>query len=119
MKRGAVSLLCGPRVTGRWLEPSFDINQIWLLPSRFDTKAMVSPSGDTVGCELSAGSFVGCTAAGLVIGCRKIWRGPVRRGGETPPRTPAVDGAGPAAPRGFGDRPPPAPPPPPTEVPGR
>src|SRR6266853_924126 len=77
-KRGADSLLCWPRVTGRWLEPSIDINQIWLLPSRFDTKAIVSPSGDMVGCELSAGSWVSWTASELVMGCWKIWRCPVR-----------------------------------------
>jgi len=65
-------------VTGRWLAPSFDINQIWLLPSRFDTKAIVSPSGDMVGCELSAGSWVSWTASELVMGCWKIWRCPVR-----------------------------------------
>src|SRR4029077_17717502 len=77
-KRGADSLLCCPRVTGRWLEPSFDINQIWLLPSRFDTKAIGSPSGAMVGCELSRGSWVSWTASELVMGCRKIWRCPVR-----------------------------------------
>src|SRR5713226_1131009 len=58
--------------------PSFAISQMWVLPSRFETKAMVSPSGDMLGCELSAGSRVSCAASELVIGWTKICRCPVR-----------------------------------------
>ncbi len=73
-KWGARSLICGVLVKARWFEPSLAMSQMSLLPSRFETNAIVSPSGDTVGCELSAGSWVSCTASEPVIGCRKICR---------------------------------------------
>src|SRR2546426_6921777 len=68
------------------------------LPSRFETNAMVSPSGEADGCELSDGSCVSWIASELVIGCMKIWRCPVRGEWNTTARPSAGQRGGPSVP---------------------
>src|SRR5438477_5646711 len=51
---------------------SFDINQIWLLPSRFDTNAMVSPSGETAGWELRSEEHTSELQSHVNLVCRLL-----------------------------------------------
>src|SRR2546421_13128286 len=74
------------------------MSQMSSLPSRFDTNAMVSPSGEADGCELSDGSCVSWIASELVIGCMKIWRCAVRGEWNSTARPSAGNDGAPSAP---------------------